>query len=436
MALNMRAITLHPLLKLRGLTGVIARKGGWAIADQAIASIGNFGRNIILARFLLKEVFGEYGMILSAFLFLNSLQAALVIYPVQVKGSVIEPQRLAGFATVCLALTLLLCLPLAAVMGVSAWFVTHHSETAIANTAGLWTALTVAVALVTFQCQELFRRTLMARLRFGAAVPGDALCYLGQLAVIWWVGHAGWLQGPMALPRAFAVMSIMTALAAVVQALQVGLAPINRGQVREFIVSFWQLGKWLLAANLTMIVTDIGYNWVLGLVHQAELAAYYRVIADLNKLSNPVVFTLVGLIVPVVARTLAGSDVRYAKRVGLKYAAVGFVPFGLYFLILLAVPELLLRLLYDEAYWGLANGVRLFALTSITGFVATMALAVLNGLGRPRAQFNTQLTNTLATLLVGLPLTYYFDLYGALWGGLVATLALTAVAVVTFIRTR
>lgn len=420
-----------PLGKLRGLIAVIARRGGWAITDQAVASIGNFGRNIALTHYLLPEVFGKYGMILSAFLFLNSLQAALVVYPVQVKGSVIEQERLGGFASICLLLTLLLCIPLALVMGGSAIFVTSGSEVN-----SMWTAAAVALALVTFQCQELFRRTLMARLRFGAAVPGDTVCYLGQLLAIYIAGEMGWLRGPMALPRTFALMSALTTLAAVIQAMQVGLARFDRQQVVQFSRDFWHLGKWLLAANMTTIVTDIGYNWLLGLGHRAELAGFYRVIADLNKLSNPVVFTLVGLIVPVVARTRAGSDVQHAKRVGLKYAAVGFVPFGLYFLVLLAVPEVLLKILYNENFWTLGNGVRIFALTSIIGFIANMALAVLNGLGRPQAQFNTQLTNTIATILIGLPMTYYWGLYGALWGGLLATIALTIVALITFIRAR
>jgi len=293
-----------------------------------------------------------------------------------------------------------------------------------------------SIALGAFLMQELFRRTLMARLRFGAAVPGDAIAYLGQVGAIWAAGWMGWLTGPMALPRAMAVIAIASAIGAVIQALQVGLAPFRREDVKEYAGEFWRLGKWLLAANLTTLVTDIGYNWMLGLRHSTELAGFYRVIGDLNKVVNPVVFTLVGLIVPVVARTRAESGTLVAKRVGLKYVAVGAVPVMMYMLVLVAIPELLLRAIYPSAFEGLGNGIRIFAMTNIIGFLATMCLAILNGLGRPHVQFLSALTNTLATLLIGLPLTWYYDLWGALWGGLAATVALTIVAVGLFLRAK
>lgn len=145
--------------------------------------------------------------------------------------------------------------------------------------------------------------------------------------------------------------------------------------------------------------------------------------------------TMIGLIVPVVAKTKSGSNTKFAKRVGLKYATVGMVMMSSYLLVLLIVPELPLWLFYRNSM-DIANGVRLFALASMIGLTATMILAVLNGLGRPQAQFWTQLTNTAVSLVIGLPLTLYFGLWGALWGGLAASIALTTVAIVMFQKTR
>lgn len=406
------------------------------MADQAVASIGNFSRNVVLTYYLPWEVFGAYGMLLSAFLFLSSLHAAGVIYPIQVKGSVIDPSRVASFATMSLVFTLVVAIPLVAAMGISAGWVVTNAETGEALISTKWTALISAVALGAFLLQELFRRTLMARLRFGAAVPGDALAYLGQVGAIVMAGQAGWLTGPMALPRALGVMAAASAIGAIIQALQVGVARFDWREARQYVGEFWSLGKWMLAANMTALVTDIGYNWMLGLLHSTGVAGDYRVITDLNKVVNPVVLTLGGLIVPVVARTRAGSNLANAKRVGTKYALVGAVPLGGYVLVLLAVPEILLRVVYPQEFWGLGNGVRIFAMTSFIGFAATMCMAVLNGLGRPHVQFMAAMTNTIATLAVGLPLTWYYGLWGALWGGLAATVALTAVAVTMFWRTR
>jgi O-antigen/teichoic acid export membrane protein len=419
-----------PASRLGGLLAAIARRGGWAITDQAVASIGNFGRDALLAHYLGRSDYGTYGMMMQALLFLSSLQAALVIYPVQVRGATEDEAHLPRFITASALLTLALSLPLLIAMGISSIYAAYGTLLAPAATSAAMMGF-----LLVFQFQELSRRTLMARLRFGAAVPGDAVAYLGQLGLLVAMGHLGWLGGPYGVARGLAAISVLTVIAALMQAWLVGFAPVALADFRNAARDFWQLGKWVAAANFTMLFTDIGYNWLLGKVHAPDIAGEYRVITYLNKLANPVVMTLGGIIVPVVARTKAGSSMQFAKRVGLKYAAVGFVAIAGYMLLLLLFPRLVLGIFFDK-YLHVANGVRIFALTGLVGYAATMAIAILNGLGRPQVQFWTQVANTAATLVVGLPLTIAFGLYGALWGGLFATVVLTAVAVILFARTR
>lgn len=419
-----------PPSRLRGLFSAIVRRGGWAITDQAVVSIGNFGRDVIFAAYLTKEIYGAYGMVMSPLLLIGSLHAALIIYPVQVRGAVVDAERLPKLATASLILTLLLSLPLLVLMGLATVYAIWDAHIAIG-----WTTVSTIGFLLLFQFQELSRRTLMARLRFAAAVPGDSIVYLGQMGLLAFLGSTGWLSGTDGLARGFLIMTLMTILGALIQTNQVGFARIGLEDMRTIWREFWKLGKWMAAANLTTVVTDVGYNWMLGKAHTLADAGDYRVIGQLNKLINPVMLTMIGLIVPVVAKTKSGSNTRFAKRVGMKYAAVGMVMISSYLLILLIVPELPLWLFYRNSM-DIANGVRLFAFTSMIGLTATMILAVLNGLGRPQAQFWTQLTNTAVSLVIGLPLTLYFGLWGALWGGLVASIALTSVAVVMFQKTR
>src|SRR5262245_22544082 len=58
-----------------------SRRSVWALADQGIVSLGNCATNVLLARSLAVAEFGVFALLLEAMLFLNSLQAALVIYP-------------------------------------------------------------------------------------------------------------------------------------------------------------------------------------------------------------------------------------------------------------------------------------------------------------------------------------------------------------------
>src|SRR5579864_4244020 len=68
-----------------GLLKKLASKGAWALADQAVVSIGNFVTVILVLRNLsnASEV-GAFQNLLEVLLFLNGLQQALVIYPMLV----------------------------------------------------------------------------------------------------------------------------------------------------------------------------------------------------------------------------------------------------------------------------------------------------------------------------------------------------------------
>ena len=88
------------------------RRSVWALADQGIVSLGNCATNVMLARSLAVAEFGIFALLLEAMLFLNSLQAALVIYPLSVRGAILDREGLRRLAGSCLMLTLALALPL------------------------------------------------------------------------------------------------------------------------------------------------------------------------------------------------------------------------------------------------------------------------------------------------------------------------------------
>ncbi|GEM_PF-3408762 len=412
------------------LVAAVVRRGGWAVVDQAVVSIGGFSRNIIIAHYVSQEVFGAYGvLILPAFLLLASFHAALIVYPVQVRTAAIEPDQRRGFTSASLCLTILLGIPLCLVMAAaSAWAAKR------ANISISMTALCGGVALMAFLVQELFRRTLAARLRFGAAIPGDAVAYLLPLAGLPLLAHAGKLDGDMSLPWALTAIAACSLLGGLIQAVQVQLGRFNLHDLIHSTREFWRIGKWMLAANLTTLITDLPYNYLLGLRHSLTSGAYFRVISDFTRVANPILFSVTGLIVPTVAQVHVAQGFNAARRVGLRYAAVGALILGCYFLIPMTVPGLLLGLIYPPDYAGAAPGVRLFAVTGLIMFSAMLLLAVLNGLGHPRAQFIAQVSNVAASLLVGLPATYFFGLPGVLWGGLFAMVTFAATAVWQFRR--
>src|SRR4051812_47716528 len=69
-----------------------SKRSFWAIADQGVASIGNFGINILLGWYFHRQgdltSFASFWILMELILFLNGLQAALVVYPLSVRGAI------------------------------------------------------------------------------------------------------------------------------------------------------------------------------------------------------------------------------------------------------------------------------------------------------------------------------------------------------------
>src|SRR5215213_7277739 len=142
---------------LRVRSGARVVLGGtavWALADQAVISAGNFATNIILARHLAPAVYGAWWWVFNVILFLNSLHAALVSYPLTLRAAVEDDACLGGRARRSMSLTLLLTPLMAAGL------------VAVSARTGQWSVLPFALAaLLMWQLQETLRRALMARLR-------------------------------------------------------------------------------------------------------------------------------------------------------------------------------------------------------------------------------------------------------------------------------
>jgi hypothetical protein len=87
-----------------------------ALLDQGVVSAGNFLTNVMLARSLPASQYGVFALFLDAILFLNSLQAALLIYPLTVRSQLMDDNQLRRCSGSCVVLTLLFALPMGIVL--------------------------------------------------------------------------------------------------------------------------------------------------------------------------------------------------------------------------------------------------------------------------------------------------------------------------------
>jgi len=156
----------------------------WALADQVLVSATTFVSVVLLAKGLGSQEFGEYTLVFSALLFVNSLQSGVVTQPHNILGvarrghddyrlytnsTFAEQAVLTGASTILALLAWLL----AFAMG---WHI-----------APLFLAL--APTIVAWQFQEFSRRVLYTEGREAMALIVDVLGFGGQIAAIsllWW----------------------------------------------------------------------------------------------------------------------------------------------------------------------------------------------------------------------------------------------------------
>ena len=134
----------------------------WTIADQAIASVGNFLSGVVLARHLPVSSYGAYALLLTSMLFLNSLHAALVTCPMSILGASHDRQRLGKYSSAALWMTLMLLPVLGSAMGLAV----YCGGSPGGSMRIVMLAAGAVAAMLLWQMQETTRRGLMAELHF------------------------------------------------------------------------------------------------------------------------------------------------------------------------------------------------------------------------------------------------------------------------------
>ena len=402
------AATAEPGARFSGVRKLLQSRGGWALVDQGVVSLGNCLMGIILVGVLPLAEFGAFTLLFGVLLFVNGLHQALVTYPLSVRGAASDAAALRGRAGSSLLVTLALAAPLG--VGVALTCVVLGRPSLIP-----W----ALAAMLCWQVQETLRRAIMSRLRHRLAVAGDAVRYLGLVIVLLVLARVSGVT----LSWTLAAMAGTSLLAAAVQAWQLrpGLAPGARRLVGEW----WVLGRWVLLTNVITIVTVQAMPWTLGAFHGDAEVARFGALALVMGITNPIILGIGGLVIPAAAGTAASKGTRGARRVAIRFGLQGAALLLPYYAAVWLAPELVVRLFThaSPAYAGLGSELRLFALAYLLVFPAQVIGSLLNGLGHSRASFLAQCAFSAATLLVSLPLAAAYGLAGAVWGGLLPALA-------------
>ena len=409
-------------LASKGMQSRGAKRGVWALVDQGVVSLGNFATTALMFRYLAKDDAARVGLFFEVILYLNSFQAALVTYPLTVRGTNADPLRLKKLATACLAFTLGLAPVLAGLMTLASFLLSklHASNAADAiaasPAAAVFQAAPFAIAaMLLWQAQETTRRALLSQFRYQSVLPGDALSYIGQAISFFVLAQ----RHSLTLSHALLAMAVTSGAAALLQALQIGLAKVAWADLKRTAIDFWSFGRWSLWTSMASIFTDFSFNWLLAGAVGLEASAAFQVMGNLTKPCNIVINAIPNVATPAAARARAAGGVKAGWWTAVKYFALGGVVLSPYVIVLLIWPQGIMKLLYHAnaaSYVQYANVARFNVLALIGGYVANGLGIYLSAMEETKYNFISSILNTAAVFVIGLPLTYFGGLWGAILG--------------------
>lgn len=375
----------------------------WAIGDQGVVSLGNFLVNVTLARWLPPHDYGVYALLFVVMVALNTVHGSLISYPLSVRGAKAAQSEMPHLLGTSLSLSCLLAVPLGCLI----------AATAVAigcSRLSLW----VTASMVAWQLQETCRRALISQLRPRAAIGGDLISYLGQAVAIYYLLNAG----VRSLHLIFAAMIATSCVAALVQALQVGLASPKGPLLSKYAFDYWLVGRFVLGGSLLTILGAQAFPFVLGYFHGAARVANFQAIAAVVAASHPVVLSVGTLIIMPATAKASLAGIGAARRVMFTHGLQGGLLLLPYFFILLIWPKSVLACIYgrQSPYLSLENLLRVYVLAYVMYYLSTVVTAYLAGLEYARAWLMVETVAATTAVCVGYPLTARLGTSGAVAG--------------------
>jgi hypothetical protein len=371
-------------------------KGGsaWAVADQAFVSGGNFATTLVLSRWLAPSEFGTYALINSVCIVANGFHSNLIVCPLMVFGGAEAGKARRRYPAAALTLTSML-FPLWLIAIFVAAIYLHREAT------GLFAVLSV----LAWQIQETTRRSLFAIHRHGSAIWGDLISYPGQALLILLM----MMKTRGTLNMAFLAMAVTSLAAAALQSRQVRLTAASWQECTQAGRAFWNMARWLVLSSAAGIAASPLLPWLLNWARGRSAAAEFQAVMSVLNLTNPLVLSISGIVIPAVAAAVSASGPHYdTRRVVLRYVAQFELILAPFTLAMLLWPKALLAVFFGAAspYVGQSLTLRIGAIACLLSIPLSVLQCVFAAAGKARNNAILQTGGSLPALL-GAPLLVY-----------------------------
>jgi O-antigen/teichoic acid export membrane protein len=388
-------------------------RASWTLVDQCVVSGGNFLLNVLLARKLSQDDYGEFALFLGTIFLLRAIDYSLISYPVAVRlhgTPEHERARLLGNTSVlasALALAFVVVMALGSVLAGDDDIV-----------------VPACLCFLCWQAQETSRRYLLADFRYRAAVAGDGIAYVGQALLI---AFFIWVD-TITLTAALYLMSVTFALGALVHVSKLRFAWPDLTEAYRLAGEYFSIGKWSIVSYELVLIRVQLFPWILAATAGTAATASLQAGLNIANMMNPIIFGIGNAIPQVAAHAHRTEGVAGAWRAASGYVLFGLGPIVIICAAILLMPDLALHLAYGPTspYLAGALSLQLLAIAGVLDYIAEMISKTLLGVEAGRA------ASAVNVLAVGVAAGLAFALIGPL-GVVGACLALVIANLVRMI---
>jgi O-antigen/teichoic acid export membrane protein len=404
-------------------------KGSLAILEYGLIAGSNFVLGFLLARWMTAEQYGAYGLGFSIFLLLSFLYQALLLEPMSVYGGNNYRDNLRGYMKTSLRMHNAISAVIFIVFAIAA---------VVAFAIGKSPALAGALAGLTIAAPCIFlfwfgRRGFYLRITPGPAAVGAGLYFVLVVGGVFIINRLHILSSF----SAFLLMGL-AALAcgiALLIALNRVMEPSTEvPDLREIWRKHWSYGKWALGSSIAGWIPNYLYFSVIsvfaGIAHAGELRA-------LMNIAGPVLQTYAALsmlFLPYASRVHAKEGKAGAYALTWKFTLLFSAGTLVYWAAVIPFRGPILKMLYAGNYSSVGDYLPFFALETIIWSAGVGASIVLRAMESPRSMFIANCAASAITLVIGIPATKYFALWGVVWSIVLANVAGLAITLILLRR--
>ncbi len=381
----------------------------WALADQGMVSAANFVTGIMLARYLGLDEFGRFTLAWMAVVFVNSLQGALIVQPMMSIGPKQSPgEEPAYYGAVAVQQI---------VFGAAFFVFVWSGATAAAALFPHWRidglALPLASAAAAFQFQDFLRRYFFTRGRGRYALGTDALRYLGQVALLFWLFETR----PMDVATTLWAIAALAAVGSFFFLPAVERMAWRAETARVVLIRHWHFGKWLVGNTFMRLTSNqLFFVTVAGVMLGATTVGALYAARNLMGVTH-ILFQGLGNVMPIhAAKHFHSGGSRALKAYVLRVAFYGEVATGIVAAVMFAAPDIWLGLVYGDEYAGFGFLLRLWAISYMVIFIHQLLVATLRAIEQTRAIFLAAVLSSVLALALAYPLIGQFGAAGAIVG--------------------